>query len=118
VFTLSLDSPAAGLARLRLGGHLDGAAAHDVLHTAADVVRCGCSALVVDLDGVSSWDDDAAYAVVGCTRLARWLPDGVDVVAATRAARDLALHAGVQPSPASRGALTPWADTMAACHAF
>lgn len=109
MFTLSLDAPASGSARLRLAGHLDDAAARDVLHAAADVVRCGCSSLVVDLDGLTSWDDDASFAVVGCTRLARWLPDGVDVVAVSGAARALARRAGVDPAERP--------DTMAACHA-
>jgi hypothetical protein len=110
VFTLVLDAPTSGAARLRLTGHLDDAAARDVLHAAADVVRCGCSGLVVDLDGLTSWDDDAAFALVGCTRLARWLPDGVDVVAVTAAGRGLAATAGVSPPDAVPG-------TMAACHA-
>ena len=114
MFTLTLDAPAAGAARLRLAGHLDGEAARDVLHAAADVVRCGCSRLVVDLDGLTSWDDDATYAVVGCTRLARWLPEGVDVVAGG------AHHRSLLPSHASTLASPPGdagADTMAACHA-
>jgi hypothetical protein len=109
VFTLSLDNPAIGAARLRLTGHLDGAAARDVLHAAADVVRCGCTSLVLDLDGLTSWDDDACYAVVGCTQLERWLPEGVDVVAGRGPARELARRAGVVPTAAP--------DTMAACHA-
>lgn len=117
VFTLSLDAPATGAARLRLAGHLDDAAARDVLHAAADVVRCGCSALVVDLDGLTSWDDDAAFAVVGCTRLARWLPRGVDVVAGQRTARELATAAGVTPSRAVAAGTASRPDTMAACHA-
>ena len=108
MFTLTLDAPAAGAARLRLAGHLDGSAARDVLHAAADVVRCGCSRLVLDLDGVTSWDDDATYAVVGCTRLARWLPDGVEVVADRPVCRALL---------ASSTAEGDRADTMAACHA-
>ena len=107
---LLLDAPTTGGARLRLVGHLDDAAARDVLHAAADVVRSGCSSLVLDLEGVTSWDDDATFAVVGCTRLARWLPDGVDVVALSVAARTLAARAGVLPS----GALP---DTMTACRA-
>ena len=122
MFTLTLDAPSAGAARLRLAGHLDGEAARDVLHAAADVVRCGCSRLVVDLDGLTSWDDDATYALVGCTRLARWLPEGVDVVAGGALHRDL-----VPPQPRALAA-TPddalddapddaGADTMAACHA-
>jgi hypothetical protein len=122
VFTLTLDAPAAGAARLRLAGHLDGEAARDVLHAAADVVRCGCSRLVLDLHGLTSWDDDATYALVGCTRLARWLPHGVEVVAAG------ALPPGLQATgdrgvPRSRRAASDEADgwqpddTMAACHA-
>lgn len=110
MFTLVLDAPTSGAARLRLTGHLDDSAARDVLHAAADVVRCGCSGLVVDLDGLTSWDDDAAFAVVGCTRLARWLPDGVDVVAGTAAGRGLAETAGIATPPAGPG-------IMAACHA-
>ena len=114
VFTLTLDAPAAGAARLRLAGHLDGEAAREVLHAAADVVRCGCSRLVVDLDGLTSWDDDATYALVGCTRLARWLPGGVDVVAGG------ALQRGLVPPQPGTAASPPderTADTMAACRA-
>ncbi len=95
MFTLAIDSPAANAARLRLSGHLDDAAARQVLHAAADVVQCGCSRLVVDLDGLVSWDDAAAFAVVGCTRLAPWLSEGVAVVAAGRPGRDLADLAGL-----------------------
>lgn len=62
MFTLWLDAPARGAARLRLQGHLD---------------------------------DDATYAVVGCARLARWLPEGVAVVAGLSTARELAERAGV-----------------------
>lgn len=97
VFTLLLDAPAPGAARLTLQGHLDDEAAREVLHRAATVVRCGCSRLVVDLDGITGFDDAAAYAVVGCSRLARWLPEGVDVVAERRRARDLAASAGLAP---------------------
>ena len=121
---MALDVPAVGAARLRLAGHLDGEAARDVLHAAADVVRCGCSCLVVDLDGLTSWDDDAAFAVIGCTRLARWLRDGVDVVARSTAGRALAAHAGVLPSAsASANAASDEpddscaADIMTACPA-
>ena len=96
VFTLSIDAPAAGAARLRLAGHLDDVAARQVLHAAAEAVKCGCSRLVVDLDGLSSWDDEAAFAVTGCTRLARWLSEGVAVVAATTPGRGLADRAGVR----------------------
>ena len=114
VFTLTIDAPAVGAARLRLAGHLDGKAARDVLHAAADVVRSGCSRLVLDLEGLTSWDDDATFAVVGCTRLARWLPDGVDVVGGERLQRDLvpAQLGSPTSAPTGRGA-----DTMAACHA-
>ncbi len=114
MFTLSVDAPAAGAARLRLAGHLDGEAARDVLHAAADVVRCGCSRLVVDLGGLTSWDDDATYAVVGCTRLARWLPEGVAVVAGDDLLRRL-----VPPQPGALGSPPGehGAVTMAACHA-
>ena len=95
MFTLAIDAPAANAARLRLSGHLDDAAARQVLHAAADVVQCGCSRLVLDLDGLLSWDDGAAFAVVGCARLAPWLSDGVAVVAAGRPGRDLADLAGL-----------------------
>lgn len=95
MFTLSLDAPAAGAARLSLSGHLDVPASLEVLHAAADVVRCGCSRLVVDLAGLVSYDDEAAYAVVGCSRLARYLPDGVTVVAGKGAGPALAETAGV-----------------------
>ena len=114
MFTLTIDAPALGAARLRLAGHLDGEAARDVLHAAADVVRGGCSRLVLDLDGLTSWDDDATYAVVGCTRLARWLPDGVDVVAGERLRRDLVPR---QPGAPTSTSADVAADTMAACHA-
>ncbi|MCW2614809.1 MAG: hypothetical protein JWN08_1803 [Frankiales bacterium] len=102
MFTLWLDAPAKGAARLRLQGHLDEDAALELLHRAATVVRCGCSRLVLDLDGVTSYDDDATYAIVGCARLARWLPEGVAVVAEVGTARALAERAGVgarQPGP-------------------
>ena len=124
MLTIRVDSFAAGAARLRLAGHLDDRGARDLLHVAADVVRCGCSRLVVDLRGVTSWDSDAAFAVVGCTRLARWLQDGVDVVCPDGPARELAAHAGIVPGqshaahavPGSPGS-GPAPDTMAACHA-
>ena len=123
MFTLTLDAPDSGAARLRLAGHLDDAAAREVLHAAADVVRCGCSRLVVDLGQLTSWDEAAAFAVVGCTRLARWLPGGVDVVAGSAAGRRLAASAGV-PEQLDRPGQTPTsppqdaqADTMTACHA-
>jgi len=114
VFTLVLDAPAPGVARLRLAGHLDSEAARDLLHAAADVVRCGCTRLVLDLDGLSSWDADATYAVVGCTRLARWLPGGVEVVAGGHLLLDLV---PAQPEAATSPPGSRAADTMAACHA-
>ena len=113
-FSLAVDSPAAGAARLRLRGHLDDAAAREVLHRAADVVACGCSRLVVDLQGLSSFDEDAAYAVRGCTRLARWLPEGVAVVAGSEPAERLAETAGVERC---RHAPTAAAGSMVSCPA-
>jgi hypothetical protein len=110
VFSLTLDAPAAGAARLRLAGHLDDDGARQVLHAAADVVKCGCSRLVVDLADLDSYDDEAAYAVVGCCRLARWLPDGVTVVAGSDAGSELADTAGVVAHPAcahSPGTMVP-----------
>lgn len=95
MFSLTLDAPTAGAARLRLSGHLDDDGAREVLHAAADVVKCGCSRLVVDLADLDSFDDDVAYAVVGCCRLARWLPEGVTVVAGSDAGSELADTAGV-----------------------
>lgn len=95
VFTVLLDAPSPGAARLRLQGHLDDAGAREVLQRAATMVHCGCERLVVDLDGVTSFEAEAAYAVVGCTRLARFLPLGVDVIAGEQAGRELAEHAGV-----------------------
>lgn len=119
MFTLSVDAPAAGAARLRLVGHLDGLAARKVLHAAAGVVKCGCSRLVVDLDDVVSYDDDAAYAVTGCTRLARWLPEGVAVVAGEGAGADLAELAGVDAHVHGGAGSGPWGGTgsMASCPA-
>ena len=123
MLTIRIDAFAAGAARLRLAGHLDDSGARDLLHAAADVVRCGCSRLVVDLRGVTSWDSDAAFAVVGCTRLARWLQDGVDVVCPDGPARELARHAGVVPGRTDAAhpslgcpAPAPAPDTMGACH--
>ncbi len=107
VFNLVIDAPAAGSARLSLTGHLDEAAARQVLHVAADVVQGGCSRLVVDLDGLLSWDAETTYALVGCARLARWLPEGVAVVAASTPGRELADQAGIAPDP----------DIMASCPA-
>ena len=95
MFRLAVDAPTAGAARLRLSGHLDDTAAREVLHAAANVVKCGCSRLVVDLGGIESYDEEAAYAVVGCAGLARWLPDGVAVVAGTGPGAELADTAGV-----------------------
>ena len=114
VFTLSLDAPSAGAARMRLAGHLDDAAARQVLHTAADIVKCGCSKLVLDLEELDSFDDDAAYAVVGCSQLARWLPDGVSVVAGSAAGSALVDTAGVAPVPTQE----PSAGTMGPCPAY
>ena len=113
MFTLSLDTPALGAARLRLSGHLDDEAARQLLHAAADVVKCGCSRLVVDLAELDSFDEDAAYAVVGCCRLARWLPEGVAVIAGSEASAALADTAGVAPHPAEAHS----AGTMAPCPA-
>ena len=95
VFTLTIDAVSPGTARLQLSGHLDDTAAREVLHAAADLVRAGCAGLVVDLDGLTSYDDDATYAVVGCRRLARWLGQGVDVVAGHGAGQALAADAGL-----------------------
>ena len=117
MFTISLHLGPSGAACLALAGHLDDAAARDLLHAAADVVRCGCSSLVVDLDELVSFDAGAAFAVVGCTRLARWLPGGVEVVATRSPGRDLARAAGVGPARAAQATPTPGPDTMAACHA-
>lgn len=95
MFTLAIDSPDPGAARLRLSGHLDDAAARDVLHAAAHVVKAGCVRMVVDLDDLRSYDVTAAYAVVGCARLARFLPEGVEVVAGSQPGLGLAAEAGV-----------------------
>ena len=114
VFTLSLDAPGARAARLRLAGHLDDEAARDLLHAAADVVRCGCSRLVVDLGGLESYDDDAAYAVVGCYRLGRYLADGVAVVTGSDAGAELVDSAGID-AHAHEDAVAP--GTMASCPA-
>lgn len=111
VFSLSVDAPAAGAARLRLIGHLDDIAARQVLHAAADVVKCGCLRLVVDLGEVVSYDEEAAYAVTGCARLARWLPEGVAVLTGAGAGADLAERAGVAPHEHAS------AGSMASCPA-
>ena len=95
MLSLSVSSPAAGAARLVLAGHLDDAGAREVLHAAADVVRCGCTRLLVDLDGITSYDAGAAFAVRGCWRLSRFLPEGVAVVAEQEVGRALADDAGV-----------------------
>jgi hypothetical protein len=95
VLTVSLDTPAQEGARLLLSGHLDAAGARGLLRAAADLVRGGCPRLVVDLDGVTSYDDEAAYAVAGCWRLARYVPLGVAVLAEGEVARTLAGTAGV-----------------------
>ncbi len=110
MFTLSLDAPAVGAARLRLAGHLDDAAARDVLHAAADVVRCGCSRLVVDLGDLQSFDDEAAYCVTGCCRLARFLAEGVAVVAGFRGRRGARPHGrrGAAPRRCPRRARPCW----------
>ncbi len=112
MFTLTLDAPAVGAARLRLAGHLDGDAARDVLHAAADVVRCGCSRLVVDLVELESYDEEAAYAVVGCYRLGRYLPDGVTVVTGSDAGAELVEGAGIADAHAHAPT-----GTMASCPA-
>jgi len=117
VFTLSLDTPAVGAARLRLAGHLDDAAARDVLHAAADVVRCGCSRLVVDLRGLESFDDDAAYSVTGCCRLGRFLTEGVSVVAGSATGEALAETAGVVPHTAGAHRPGALAGTVVSCPA-
>lgn len=113
MFTILLDTPALGAARLRLSGHLDEEAARRLLHAAADVVKCGCSRLVVDLAELDSYDEEAAYGVVGCCRLARWLPEGVAVVAGSEAGVELADTAGVDPHPVEGHA----AGTMVSCPA-
>ena len=113
MFSLLLDAPGAGAARLRLSGHLDDDAARQVLHAAADLVKCGCSSLEVDLVGLDSFDEEAAYAVVGCCRLARFLPDGVTVVAGSETGSELADTAGVVAHPASAHA----PGTMVPCPA-
>ena len=95
VFTLTIDAVSPGTARLQLSGHLDDTAAREVLHAAADLVKAGCARLVVDLDGLSSYDAEATYAVVGCVRLARWLVQGVDVVAGHGAGKALSAEAGM-----------------------
>ena len=95
MLTVSIDTPAADSARIALAGHLDDAGARDVLHAAADLVRLGCPRLLVDLDGITSYDDEAAYAVAGCWRLSRYVAGGVAVVAEGEVGRELAERAGV-----------------------
>ena len=95
MLTVSLDTPAAEGARLLLTGHLDADGARGLLRAAADLVRGGCPRLVVDLDGVTSYDEDATYAVAGCWRLGRYVPGGVAVVAEGELGRTLAEEAGV-----------------------
>lgn len=113
VFHLSLDAPTAGAARLRLSGHLDSAAARQVLHAAADVVKCGCSSLVVDMAELESFEPEAAYAVVGCSKLSRYVPEGVAVLTGSEASEALADTAGVPPHPAEAHA----PGTMVPCPA-
>ena len=118
VFTLSLDAPAARAARLRLAGHLDDAAARDLLHAAADVVRCGCSRLVVDLAELESYDEEAAYAVVGCYRLGRYLADGVTVVTGSEAGAELVDTAGIEAHEHEKDSATgSIPGSMASCPA-
>ena len=113
MFNLCVDAPAAGAARLRLSGHLDDEAARQVLHAAADVVKIGCLKLVVDLGDLVSYDEEAAYALVGCSQLGRYLPDGVAVVADSDAGSALADTAGIAPHPAEAHA----PGTMVPCPA-
>ena len=101
VFHLSLDAPSAGAARLRLSGHLDDEAARSVLHAAADVVKSGCSSLEVDLADLESFEPEAVYAVVGCARLSRYVPEGVTVLIGSPASEALVDTAGVPPHPAA-----------------
>lgn len=110
---LTLDAPQTGHARLRLAGHLDDEAARDLLHAAADVVRGGCLRLVVDLDGLTGFDERAAYALTGCARLDRFVPDGVRVVATVAPGTALLARAGATSSPSGAGP-----DIMAACPAY
>lgn len=117
MFTLSLDAPAVGATRLRLAGHLDDAAARDVLHAAADVVRCGSSRLVVDLKGLDSFDAEAAYCVIGCCRLARFLAEGVSVVAGSAAGEALAETAGLVPHADGAHHPESLAGTVVSCPA-
>lgn len=95
VFTLTVDSPALGAARLRLSGHLDDAGARELLHVAAHAVRCGCARLVVDLAELTGHDAQTPYALTGCARLGAYLPEGVAVVAGGDAGSELAERAGV-----------------------
>jgi hypothetical protein len=113
VYRLSIDAPAAQAARLKLAGHLDSAAARDLLHAAADVVRYGCARLVVDLADLESYDEDAAYAVVGCCSLGRYLDEGVAVVTGSGAGAELVQQAGVHAQAHATGP----AGSMASCPA-
>lgn len=85
--TVTLDAP--GSACLVVDGHLDDAAVREVLHLAADAVRCGCSRLVLDLESLDSFDQHGPLAVVGCCRLAPWLHGGVELRADGEVARSL-----------------------------
>lgn len=110
MFTLSLDAPAVGATRLRLHGHLDDEAARQLLHVAADAVKCGCTKLVVDVTALESYDEQASYALVGCSSLGRYLPEGVEVLTESAASEALADSAGVSPHPArahSPGTMVP-----------
>ncbi len=117
MFTLSLDAPAVGAARLRLAGHLDDVAAREVLHAAADAVRCGCSRLVVDLQDLDSFDAEAAYCVVGCCGLGRFLSEGVAVLAGSAAGEALAQTVGVVPHRADAHAAGSLPGTVVSCPA-
>lgn len=85
--TVTLDAP--GCARLAVDGHLDAPVAREILHLAADAVRCGCSRLVLDLESLDSYDDQGLVAVVGCCRLSPWLDGGVELRADGDVARGL-----------------------------
>ena len=117
MFTLSLDAPALGAARLRLAGHLDDVAARDVLHAAADAVRCGSSRLVVDLHDLDSFDVEAAFCVVGCCRLGRFLAEGVVVLAGSAAGEALAQTIGVGPQHAATHGTGSLPGTVVSCPA-
>ena len=114
MFSLRLECPRPGAARLRLVGHLDDVAAREVLHAAATAVACGCRSLHVDLDELTAYDEGTAYALVGCCRLARWLPDGVEVLSGGGAGAALAAAAQVTPGVRTRAATE---GIMASCPA-